>query len=90
MGSITRNQILKRRCKGEGSGSIQRHLVERCLQNQCRLYEQYWYHYEIWQDGKRLIKSSVYIPQTKLAKIQQMDADKASVKAILQDLGKLL
>ena len=90
MGNIIGKQILKRRCKGEGSGSIQRHLVERRLLNHCRLYEQYWYHYEIWQDGKRLIKSSVYIPQTKLTKIQQMNADKASVKAILQELGKLL
>ena len=81
---------LKRRCRGEGSGSIQRHFVEHHKQGKSRYYAQYWYHYELWQDGQCLVKSSVYIPQTKLYRIQQMNANKESVKAILKELGKIL
>jgi hypothetical protein len=82
------SQSLKRRLKGTGSGSIQRHFVQRRLHNQYRTYEQYWYHYELWQEGKCIEKSSVYIPKQKLQQIQVMNENKEPVKAILNELGK--
>ncbi|NJO93998.1 MAG: hypothetical protein HC820_05915 [Hydrococcus sp. RM1_1_31] len=68
-----------RRDKGLGSGSIQ----WKTIAINGKDYPQPWYHYEIWEDGDRLIKSSKYIPKRLLAKVQELDAQKAPVKEIL-------
>ncbi|MFM8295272.1 MAG: hypothetical protein ACKN9E_12100 [Microcystaceae cyanobacterium] len=70
-----------RRSKGDGSGHIEKRL--------CNGTDQYWFAYELHQDGQCLVKSSVYIPKGKLKTIQQMNDDKVPVTEILAALGKL-
>ena len=69
-----------RRFKGEGSGNIRT--------RKSHDTDQYNYHFELWKDKKRLIKSTTYIPKGKLAKIREMEANKEPVEAILRELGK--
>ncbi|MGK7949602.1 MAG: hypothetical protein AB4368_12610 [Xenococcaceae cyanobacterium] len=57
-----------RRTKGRGSGWIQCKPIKRSGKE----YKQYWYHYEEWKDGDRLLKKSRYIPKRLLAKIEKM------------------
>lgn len=79
---------VKRRDRGDGSGQIRCHHVNHRLKKQTKSYEQYWYHYELWSDGERLVKGSVYIPKAKLVMIQKMESLKLSVLVILEALGK--
>jgi hypothetical protein len=71
------------RGRGEGSGSIHCKPIKRSGKE----YPQYWYHYEFWEGGERLIKSSKYIPKGKLAQVQRLDDEKAPVREILKLLG---
>ncbi len=71
-----------RRKRGEGSGDIEYKPVKRGL----KTYEQLYYHYEIWKDGDRLIKSSKYIPKKLESKIIRMNNEKAPVAKILKVL----
>ena len=71
------------RGKGEGSGSIHCKPIKRSGKE----YPQYWYHYEFWERGDRLVKSSKYIPKGKLAQVQQLDNQKVPVREILKLLG---
>ncbi len=73
-----------RRKKGDGSGYIQL----RPTKQKGKIYNQYYYHYEIWEGGDRLIKSCVYIPKRLLAEIEAMDREKEPVIKILRALGK--
>lgn len=79
---------VKRRERGDGSGQIRCHYANRRLKNQIKSYKQYWYHYELWSNGERLVKGSVYISKHKLPVIQQMESLKLSVPVILEALGK--
>ena len=79
---------VKRRDRGDGSGYIQCHYANRHLKSQIKSYKQYWYHYELWSNGERLVKGSVYISKHKLPMIQQMESLKLSVLVILEALGK--
>ena len=72
-----------RREKGEGSGTIH----WRTITKNGKDYPQAYYHYEFWSGGDRLTKSSRYIPKRLLSQVQQLDADKAPVREILQMLG---
>jgi hypothetical protein len=72
-----------RRTKGDGSGSI----YYRTVMKKGKEYREAYYHYEFWSGGDRLIKSSRYIPKKLLAQVQQLDAEKAPVRQILQVLG---
>ncbi|MEM6752658.1 MAG: DNA N-6-adenine-methyltransferase [Cyanobacteria bacterium P01_C01_bin.38] len=72
-----------KRHKGDGSGSIHWRTITRGGKD----YPQAYYHYEFWQDGDRLIKSSKYIPKRLLYQVQQLEAQKAPVKEILKVLG---
>ena len=74
-----------RREKGEGSGTIH----WRTITKNGKDYPQAYYHYEFWSGGDRLTKSSRYIPKRLLTQVQQLDADKAPVREILQVLGEL-
>jgi len=47
---------VKRRDRGDGSGYIQCHYANRHLKSQIKSYKQYWYHYELWSSGERLVK----------------------------------
>ncbi len=73
----------KRRKQGYGAGYIECKPIKRSGKE----YKQYWYHYEFWQEGDRLIKSSKYIPKGKLAQVQQLDNQKVPVREILKLLG---
>lgn len=64
-----------RRQRGDGSGQIR--------SRQSHGSTQYWYHFEFWQDGDRLIKSTVYIPKAKIEQIQKMEQEKRPVAEIL-------
>lgn len=72
-----------RRHKGEGSGSIHWRIITKGGKD----YPQAYYHYEFWNEGDRLTKSSRYIPKRLLAQVQQMEQDKAPVREILGVLG---
>ena len=73
-----------RRKKGDGSGYIQLHPTKQ----KGKIYEQYYYHYELLEGGDRLIKSCVYIPKRLLAEIEAMNSNKEPVTKILRALGK--
>ncbi len=75
-----------KRRKGDGSGSIHWRTITRGGKD----YPQAYYHYEFWSGGDRLIKSSRYIPKKLLAQVQQLDAEKAPVREILQVLGVMV
>ena len=74
------------RDRGEGSGSIHCKPIKRGDKE----YKQYWYHYEFWQDGKRLVKRSRYIPKKLLTQVQKMETDKVPVVNILAVLDVYL
>ncbi len=72
-----------RRDKGLGTGSIQWKVITLNGKD----YPQAWYHYEFWQDGDRLVKKSKYIPKKLLSQVEELEAQKAPVKEILELLG---
>ena len=73
----------KKRKKGYGTGYIECKPIKRSGKE----YQQYWYHYEFWQEGDRTLKKSRYIPKRLLARVEKLEADKAPVKEILVLLG---
>ena len=72
----------KKRKQGEGSGWIECKPIKRSGKE----YKQYWYHYEVWREGDRLNKKSRYIPKRLVARVEKMEADKVSVREILEVL----
>jgi hypothetical protein len=78
--------VKKRRERGEGSGCI----ITRYCTKKGKSYKQYWYDYELWEDGICLRKGSAYIPKNKLEEIEIMNNDKKPVKSILKRLGKIV
>ncbi|MBW4512908.1 MAG: KilA-N domain-containing protein [Scytonematopsis contorta HA4267-MV1] len=72
-----------RREKGEGSGSIH----WRTITKKGKDYQQPYYHYEFWDDGDCLVKSTRYIPKRLLSQVSRMDREKVPVKEILKVLG---
>ena len=48
--------------------------------------QKYWYHWEIWREGDRLLKKSKYIPKRLVAKVEKMEKEKISVREILKVL----
>ncbi|KYC38275.1 hypothetical protein WA1_38745 [Scytonema hofmannii PCC 7110] len=73
-----------RRNKGLGTGSLQ----WKTITLNGKDYSQPWYHYEVWIEGDRITKKSKYIPKRLLTKIQELEAQKASVTEILEVLGR--
>lgn len=76
-------KVAVRRLKGEGSGSIH----WRTYTRNGRQYRQAFFHYELWEGGNRLIKSCKYIPKEKVAAIQDLQTQKASIVEILRVLS---
>lgn len=76
----------KKRQQGYGAGYIECKPIKRSGKE----YPQYWYHYEFWDKGDRLVKSSKYIPKGKLAQVQQLEEQKAPVREILKVLGVIM
>ncbi|BAZ36670.1 C-5 cytosine-specific DNA methylase (plasmid) [Calothrix sp. NIES-4101] len=72
-----------KRRKGDGSGSIHWRTITRGGKD----YPQAYYHYEFWNGGDRLVKSSRYIPKKLLAQVQKMEMEKVPVREILGLLG---
>ena len=73
----------KRRQKGYGSGWIQCKPITR----NGKQYNQYWYNYEEWREGARVMKKSRYIPKKLVSKVERMNNEKAPVEKILRVLG---
>jgi hypothetical protein len=76
-----------RRTRGDGSGQIQLHYYKA---KSGKSYEQYYYHYEIRENGMRQRKGSRYIPAAKLDLIREMEADKKPVVTILHELDLIV
>ncbi len=72
----------KYRHKGKGSGWIQCKPITK----NGKQYKQYWYRYETWREGDRLVHSSKYIPKKMESKIIRMNNEKAPVEKILKVL----
>ena len=72
----------RKRKKGIGTGYIE----VRSLKKGNKAYKEYWFHYEIWSNGK-CQKKSKYIPKRKEGAIAKMNADKAPVAEILKAIG---
>ncbi len=70
------------RKRGQGSGTVH----YRRIKKKGKEYQQAYYHYEIWSQGDRLIKSSEYIPKKMEAKIIRLNNEKAPVEEILKVL----
>ena len=79
----TKNLTRPKRQQGYGAGYIECRKVKRGS----KLYSQFWYHYEIWKDGDRVIKKSRYIPKRLVPKVERMNEEKVSVRKILEVLG---
>ncbi|MDJ0902658.1 MAG: hypothetical protein QNJ55_28020 [Xenococcus sp. MO_188.B8] len=72
----------RRRDQGKGSGWIKCKPIKR----KGKEYKQYWYYYEEWREGDRMIQSSKYIPKKMETKIIRMNNEKVSVEKILKVL----
>ena len=80
----------KKRSAGCGGGYIEYREVKR----NHKVYSQYWYHYEFWEEGvashsprrDRTVKKSKYIPKRLVQKIERMNREKLAVKGILEVL----
>jgi phage N-6-adenine-methyltransferase len=86
LGDKSSNEISPRktrRRKGDGSGNIHWRTVTKNGKD----YQEAYYHYEFWNGGDRLIKSTKYIPKRLLAQVQRLEEEKAPVREILQVLG---
>ena len=75
-----------KRSKGKGTGYIECRRVKR----NGKVYQQYWYHYEVWSGGDRLTKASKYIRKGAIAQIRELEERKAPVREILKVLGVVL
>ena len=80
--SPSKNFEKSRREKGEGSGYINFRTVSKNGKD----YKQAYYHWEEWEYGDRLTKSSKYIPRKMEAKIIRMNQEKVPVVKILEVL----
>ena len=72
----------RRRTKGKGSGWIECKPIKRSGKE----YKQYWYHYEEWREGDRLLKKSRYIPRRLVARVEKMETEKVPVREIIKVL----
>ena len=72
----------RKRKQGEGTGYIECKPIKRSGKE----YKQYWYHYEEWRSGDRTSKKSRYIPKRLVARVEKMEAEKVSVREILEAL----
>ncbi len=70
------------RKRGQGSGTVH----YRTIKKKGKQYQQAYYHYEIWSQGDRMIKSSEYIPKKMETKIIRMNNEKEPVEKILKVL----
>jgi len=75
--------VIPSRKKGEGSGSI----YYRKITKNSKEYQQAYFHYEIWSQRERVIKSSHYIPRRKEKLINSMNQAKVPIKIILDLLN---
>ena len=72
-----------KRQQGYGAGYVECRQVKRGS----KLYLQYWYHYEIWEQGDLVTKKSRYIPKRLVPKVERMNGERLSVRRILEVLG---
>jgi hypothetical protein len=75
--------VSTRRKRGDGTGRVQWRTITKKNGKQ---YEQPWYDWQIHQ-GEKTIYKSKYIPKRLVAKIQELEEEKAPVREILELLG---
>lgn len=75
-----------RRTKGDGTGYVYKRTVSKAHKE----YNEFYYHYEEWSKGDRLLKKTKYIPKRLVAKIQELEQEKVPVVEILRILGVLV
>ena len=51
-----------------------------------KVYAQYWYHYEYWENGRCVEKKSKYIPKRVRSRVSRMNNEKVPVNEILKVL----
>ena len=73
----------KRREKGRGTAYIECKPITK----NGKQYKQYWFHWEVWQEGDCVVKKSRYIPKRLVPKAERMNQEKVSVSRILEILG---
>lgn len=73
-----------RRRYGDGSGYIYICTVTK----KGKQYQEAYYHYEFWDKGNRLVKTSKYIPKKLLGEVRALETEKVSVQEILALLGE--
>ncbi len=74
----------KKRKKGYGTGYIECKPIKTSAGKE---YQQYWYHWEEWEGGDRLLKKSKYIPKRLVARVEKMETEKIPVENILEVLS---
>ena len=77
------NRSNKRRSKGYGTGRIQWRTKKTSSGKE---YKQPWYDWQVNEGGKTKTRTK-YIPKRLLARIQELEAEKASVQEVLRLLG---
>ena len=70
----------RKRSSGYGGGYVEYREVKR----NHKIYAQYWYHYEFWENGRCIEKKSKYIPKSKRSRVERMNRDKVPVREILE------
>jgi hypothetical protein len=73
-----------RRRYGDGSGYI----YIRAVTKKGKQYQEAYYHYEFWDKGNRLVKTSKYIPKKLLGEVKALEIEKVPVQDILALLGE--
>jgi phage N-6-adenine-methyltransferase len=76
----------KRRSRGKGTGRIQWRTITKKNGKQ---YQQAWYDWQL-HVGEKVISKSTYIPKHLLTQVQELNAEKAPVREILQVLGVMV
>lgn len=78
----SKNSSNSRRKRGTGSGYI----YWRTVRKNGKMYQQTFYHYELWDKKNRQVKSCEYIPKKMRSLIEKMNDEKAPVEEILRVL----
>ena len=81
-GELVNPPSTKKRKHGYGGGYIECKPITK-NGNQ---YKQYWFHWEEWREGDRVMKKSRYIPKKLVSKVERMNDEKAPVAKILKVL----
>ncbi len=81
-GELVNPPSTKKRKHGQGTGYIEC----KSITKNGKQHKQYWFHWEEWREGDRVIKKSRYISKRLVSKVERMNDEKVSVRKILRVL----